>query len=99
MVSLGARNFAESKLTLPAEVFKDFQTKVRVDAAKRWESNRRAGGRKTQSSVVKSWNVRSPFKSYLPSCTHSLVDICSAISLRKQDTGQHCRRALVALVY
>ncbi|KAF8800373.1 hypothetical protein BYT27DRAFT_7117820 [Phlegmacium glaucopus] len=37
--------------------FKQYQTQVRVSAAQRWEANRRAGGRKTQKSVVKSWNI------------------------------------------
>jgi hypothetical protein len=39
------------------DIFKQFQTQVRVSAAQRWEANRRAGGRKTQKSVIKSWNV------------------------------------------
>jgi len=35
-----------------------FQTNVRVSlAARRTEANRRSGGKKTQKSVVKSWNV------------------------------------------
>jgi len=37
--------------------FKKYQTQVRVSAAQRWEANRRAGGRKTQKSVAKSWQV------------------------------------------
>ncbi|KAH9939892.1 hypothetical protein B0H21DRAFT_812429 [Amylocystis lapponica] len=37
--------------------FRKYQTTVRVDAAKRSENNRRAGGRKTQKSIVKSWNL------------------------------------------
>jgi hypothetical protein len=39
------------------DTFKRYQTQVRVSAAQRWETNRRAGGRKTQKSVIKSWNV------------------------------------------
>ncbi|KDR69528.1 hypothetical protein GALMADRAFT_230698 [Galerina marginata CBS 339.88] len=34
-----------------------FQTNVRVSAAQRTEANRRSGGRKTQISIIKSWNV------------------------------------------
>ncbi|EDR01578.1 uncharacterized protein LACBIDRAFT_310608 [Laccaria bicolor S238N-H82] len=37
--------------------YKQFQTSVRVSAAQRTEANRRAGGRKTQKCVVKSWNI------------------------------------------
>ncbi|KDR71016.1 hypothetical protein GALMADRAFT_214050 [Galerina marginata CBS 339.88] len=37
--------------------FAKFQTNIRVSAAQKFESNRRAGGRKTQQSVVRSWNV------------------------------------------
>jgi len=43
---------------LCTDAFQKYQTKVRVSAAERWEANRCAGGRKTQKSVVKSWNVR-----------------------------------------
>jgi hypothetical protein len=39
------------------DTFKQYQTQVRVSAAQRWETNRRAGGRKTQKSVIRSWNV------------------------------------------
>lgn len=35
-----------------------FRRGVRVVAVKRFESNRRAGGRKTQAAMVKAWNVR-----------------------------------------
>lgn len=41
--------------------FKRYQTQVRVSAVQRWEANRRAGGRKTQKSVIKSWNVGQHF--------------------------------------
>jgi len=37
--------------------YEKYQTKTRVSAAQRTEGNRRAGGRKTQKSVAKSWNV------------------------------------------
>lgn len=43
------------------DTFKRYQTQVRVSAAQRWETNRRAGGRKTQKSVIKSWNVGRHF--------------------------------------
>ncbi|EDR15296.1 uncharacterized protein LACBIDRAFT_320988 [Laccaria bicolor S238N-H82] len=36
---------------------KQFQTSVRMSAAQRTEANRRAGGKKTQKCVVKSWNI------------------------------------------
>ncbi|KAJ7246074.1 hypothetical protein C8J57DRAFT_1241859 [Mycena rebaudengoi] len=39
------------------DVFEKFQTKARVDAALRFEGNRRAGGQKTQKSMMKSWNM------------------------------------------
>ncbi|KAI1782341.1 hypothetical protein LXA43DRAFT_1051604 [Ganoderma leucocontextum] len=39
------------------EAFKRFQVKTRVDAVKRFEENRRAGGRKTQQANEKSWNL------------------------------------------
>ncbi|KDR75964.1 hypothetical protein GALMADRAFT_225713 [Galerina marginata CBS 339.88] len=39
------------------ETYKRFQTSVRVSAARRTEANRRAGGRKTQRSIIKSWNL------------------------------------------
>ena len=54
------------------DTFKRYQTQVRVSAAQRWEANRRAGGRKTQKSVVKSWNVgqhlRLQFTPFLLCC-------------------------------
>lgn len=37
-----------------------FQRSVRVSAARRTEANRRAGGKKTQKSVVKSWFISFP---------------------------------------
>jgi hypothetical protein len=43
------------------DTFKRYQTQVRVSAAQRWEKNCRAGGRKTQKSVIKSWNVGQHF--------------------------------------
>ncbi|KAJ7290789.1 hypothetical protein C8J57DRAFT_1612073 [Mycena rebaudengoi] len=39
------------------DVFEKLQTKTRVDAALRFEGNRRAGGQKTQKSMMKSWNM------------------------------------------
>ena len=42
------------------EGFKAYQTRVRVDAAKRAEGNRRRGGVRTQAAVVRSWMVRYP---------------------------------------
>ena len=38
-------------------MFRKFQSQVRTKAAKRAETNRRAGGRRTQKSVVKAWDV------------------------------------------
>ncbi|CAA7260308.1 unnamed protein product [Cyclocybe aegerita] len=40
-----------------ADDFDSYKTQVRVSAAQSWESNRRAGGRNTQKSVVKSWQI------------------------------------------
>jgi hypothetical protein len=40
-----------------AEQKKAFRIRTRVDAAKRTEGNRRAGGRKTQNAMVRAWNV------------------------------------------
>ncbi|EIW62287.1 uncharacterized protein TRAVEDRAFT_35644 [Trametes versicolor FP-101664 SS1] len=39
------------------EAFHRFQTKTRVDAAQRFEDNRRAGGKKTQQANVKAWKI------------------------------------------
>ncbi|KAJ7772443.1 hypothetical protein B0H16DRAFT_1714643 [Mycena metata] len=39
------------------KVYAKFQKQTRVEAAERFEGNRRAGGRKTQTSIVKSWNM------------------------------------------
>ncbi|KAJ7906164.1 hypothetical protein B0H13DRAFT_2021438 [Mycena leptocephala] len=39
-----------------AEQKKAFRIRTRVDAAKRTEGNRRAGGRKTQNAMVRAWN-------------------------------------------
>lgn len=65
-----------------AEAFEDFQTKVRADAAKRWKSNRRVGGRKTQSSVMKY--VR-PIQ-IIHTCSCGLVDSrCSAENRIRDD--------------
>lgn len=40
-----------------AETFDAFQTRVRLDAVKRTEGNRREGGLKTQQASVRLWNV------------------------------------------
>ncbi|KAH9832021.1 uncharacterized protein C8Q71DRAFT_840905 [Rhodofomes roseus] len=37
--------------------FTSYQRSMRVDAAKRFEENRRAGGRRTQKSVIRSWEL------------------------------------------
>jgi hypothetical protein len=42
---------------MATDVYADFQKQTRIDAAARFEGNRRAGGLKTQKSVVKDWNV------------------------------------------
>ncbi|KAJ7476613.1 hypothetical protein FB451DRAFT_1460853 [Mycena latifolia] len=39
------------------EVYAKFQKKTRIEAAERFEGNRRAGGRKTQKSMIKSWDT------------------------------------------
>jgi hypothetical protein len=39
--------------------YRTFQTSVRVDAAKRAEGNRRAGGLKTQRAMRRKWEVKS----------------------------------------
>ncbi|KAJ7835416.1 hypothetical protein B0H13DRAFT_2240081 [Mycena leptocephala] len=39
------------------DVYADFQKQTRIDAAARFEGNRRAGGLKTQKSMVKDWNA------------------------------------------
>ncbi|KAI0352134.1 hypothetical protein OH77DRAFT_1523594 [Trametes cingulata] len=39
------------------EAFNRFRTKTRVQAVKRFENNRRAGGKKTQKANVKSWTI------------------------------------------
>ncbi|KAJ7125542.1 hypothetical protein C8R43DRAFT_1240832 [Mycena crocata] len=39
------------------DVYAEFQKKTRIDAAERFEGNRRAGGRKTQKSMLKSWDT------------------------------------------
>ncbi|KAJ7792531.1 hypothetical protein B0H14DRAFT_3563017, partial [Mycena olivaceomarginata] len=44
----------------PPEDMDAFRRGVRVVAVKRFESNHRAGGRKTQAAMVKAWNVRVP---------------------------------------
>jgi hypothetical protein len=36
----------------------EFHRGVRVAAVRRFEANRRAGGRKTQAAMAKAWNVR-----------------------------------------
>jgi hypothetical protein len=41
----------------PRQSFRAFQTRVRVDAAKRAEGNWRAGGLRTQRAMVKAWEV------------------------------------------
>ncbi|KAJ7772823.1 hypothetical protein B0H14DRAFT_3589285 [Mycena olivaceomarginata] len=41
----------------PPEDMDAFRRGVRVVAVKRFESNRRAGGRKTQAAMVKAWNL------------------------------------------
>jgi hypothetical protein len=55
------------------DTFKRYQTQVRVSAAQRWEKNRRAGGRKTQKSVIKSWNVGRHFTVLVFGCILSLT--------------------------
>ncbi|KAL1941379.1 hypothetical protein VTO73DRAFT_7196 [Trametes versicolor] len=39
------------------DAFARFQTKTRVNAVNTFETNRRAGGRKTQKANIKAWNV------------------------------------------
>jgi hypothetical protein len=47
----------EGSRAKPREGFRAFQTRVRVDAAKRAEGNRRAGGLRTQRAMVRAWEA------------------------------------------
>lgn len=47
----------EGSRAKPHEGFRAFQTRVRVDAAKRAEGNRRAGGLRTQRAMVRAWEA------------------------------------------
>jgi hypothetical protein len=49
----------QTNLTRSPASFRTFQLGVRVQAAKRAEGNRRAGGLKTQRAMVRAWEVSS----------------------------------------
>jgi hypothetical protein len=54
--------------------YKKYQASVRVEAAKRAEGNRRAGGLKTQKAMVRSWDVSKDFK--FPDLIKYLLKFC-----------------------
>ncbi|KAJ7939116.1 hypothetical protein B0H13DRAFT_1850851 [Mycena leptocephala] len=66
----------------------EFRRGVRVAAVRRFEANRRAGGRKTQAAMVKAWNVKEftakTLKTRRSRTALSMSTPCSSISTSVQ---------------
>ena len=64
------------------DTFKRYQTQVHVSAVQRWETNRCAGGWKTQKFVIKSWNIGRHFIVFFVFCLLIIFAFLSKVFLQ-----------------